>query len=170
MFVEHTLPTEERILRLKNHGTTLPPNGYHANYFNSEDLDAEIRSASRVTELRKTKRTSAATLIPNPIIRAEPLPGAGHSSPGPSSCLYSPNRSPNSSSTRRSSPTCSKAALASTLALVAAYQAGVSSVKALAGAQSLPPSSRRKPVRTTPMLSFRARVEHDGEVEMEVAL
>jgi hypothetical protein len=47
----------------------------------------------------------------------------------PLSCPYSPNRSPNSPSTCLSSSACSKAALASTLALVPACQAGVSLVR-----------------------------------------
>jgi hypothetical protein len=55
---------------------------------------------------------------------------AGTLRSGPSACPYSPNRSPSFSSTRPSSSTCSKAALASTLALMPAYQAGVSLVSA----------------------------------------
>jgi hypothetical protein len=54
------------------------------------------------------------------------------------------------------------------LALVPAYQAGVPIVSP-GWVRVLPPAGGCKTVGTTPSVAFRAVIEADGEVEMEVA-
>jgi len=82
---------------------------------------------------------------------------------------YLANRSPSSSRTGPNSSTCSKAALASTLALVGGVpQAGYPSRHRKWRGRLLPPSGGATQASTTPGFSFRALVGPDGDAIIRV--